>query len=250
MRVACCQFDIKWEDKPANYARVERLVRDAKLARETLLLLPEMFATGFTMNAGAIAEPTDGPTSRFVADLAKANGIYVLAGVVADGPRNEAWLFSPSGELSYRYAKIHPFTPGGESKHYLAGQTPSAFEVNGWRVSTAICYDLRFPEMFRKSAVRDAPLICVIASWPIMRDEHWMALLKARAIENQAYVAGNNRCGRDPNFAYSGRSQIISPLGEILADAGSDETIISAELDRESMQSYRAKLPFLDDAKL
>src|SRR5688572_23143786 len=99
MRVACCQFDIAWEDKPANYARVERLVRAAKLEPGTLLLLPEMFATGFSMNAHAIAEPTGGPTSRFVADLAKANDIFVLAGVVAEGPHNEAWLFNPAGEL-------------------------------------------------------------------------------------------------------------------------------------------------------
>ena len=250
MRVACCQFDIAWEDKAANYAKVERLVRGAKLELGTLLLLPEMFATGFSMNAAAIAEPPDGPTARFVASLARVNGLHVLAGIVGEGPRNEAWLFGPAGQLCYRYAKVHPFTPGGESKHYVAGPSPSSCDVGGWKVCTAICYDLRFPELFRKSAVRDAPLICVIASWPIMRDHHWAALLKARAIENQAYVAGANRCGRDPNFEYSGRSQIIGPMGEVLADAGNEEKIISAEMDLESLRGYRAKLAFLDDAKL
>jgi predicted amidohydrolase len=123
-------------------------------------------------------------------------------------------------------------------------------DVEGWNVQPTICYDLRFPELYRATGVRGAELICVIANWPAARESHWLTLLKARAIENQAYVAGVNRCGRDPNVEYSGRSQIIDPRGEVVADAGSAETIIAAELDREALRAYRAKFPALNDARL
>ena len=270
MRVACCQFDIAWEDKPANYRRVEALVREAKLAAGTLLLLPEMFATGFSMNAGGIAEPLDGPTAAFVAQLARAHDVHVLAGVGVSGaaggapqaqaeaeagdeigrPRNEALLFGPDGRLACRYAKVHRFTFAGEDARYGAGDRPVACDVAGWRVQPAVCYDLRFPELFRGVDARGAELICVIANWPAAREPHWLALLKARAIENQAYVAAVNRCGRDPNVAYAGRSQVIDPRGDVIADGGGDEQIISADLDLPSLRKYRAKFPALTDIRL
>ena len=256
MRVACCQLDIAWEDKPVNRARVERLVRDAKLPRGTVLLLPEMFATGFSMNARAIAEPPDGETARFVARLAREHGLHVIAGVVLrdDGgggqPRNEALAFDPAGTLVCRYAKVHRFSYANEHRHYAAGSAPTSFEVDGVPVQPTVCYDLRFPELFRTPATRGAALIGVIANWPAARDEHWTALLKARAIENQAFVAGVNRCGRDPNVAYSGRSQIVGPWGDVLADAGGDERIIHADLDLDRLRDYRRKFPALDDVRL
>src|SRR5688500_7635870 len=129
MRVACCQFDIAWEDKPENYRRASRLARSAKLPAGSLLLLPEMFATGFSMNADAIAEPPHGPTGLFLADLAIELGSHVLGGaVMSDGttprPRNEALLFDPTGKLVSRYAKVHRFSFAGEDQHYSAGDTP------------------------------------------------------------------------------------------------------------------------------
>ena len=253
MRVACCQFDIAWEDKPANYLRVERRLREAKLDPGTLLLLPEMFATGFSMNAAAIAETPDGPTAQFVAELAKSHGIYVLAGVVLSNgsqPRNEALLVDPAGKQICRYAKVHRFSFAGEDKHYAAGDTPVSCTVGDWKVQPTICYDLRFPELYRAPSVRGSELICVIANWPATRDSHWMALLKARAIENQAYVAGVNRCGRDPNVEYSGHSQIISPRGQVIEDAGDRDTIIRAAIDLEKLREYRAKFPALEDVRL
>lgn len=255
MRVACCQFDIAWQDKAANYGRVDVLVRAAGLEAGTLLLLPEMFATGFSMNAGAIAEAVDGPTATFVGSLARQHAIHVLAGVVIrpdDGtrPRNEALLFGPDGRLACRYAKIHRFTFAGEDGHYGAGDRPVTCEVAGWRVQPAVCYDLRFPELFRGPETRGAELICVIANWPAARESHWLALLRARAIENQAYVAAVNRCGRDPNVAYSGRSQIIDPRGEMLADGGGEEGVIRAELDLDALRDYRDRFPALNDVRL
>jgi omega-amidase len=254
MRVACCQFDIAWEDKPANYARVEQFVREAKLEHGTLLLLPEMFATGFSMNAAAIAETPEGQTAHFVSELAETHGLHVLAGIVLDDrgeqPRNEALLFDASGKLACRYAKVHRFSFAGEDRHYAAGSEPVKCAVVGCTVQPTVCYDLRFPELFRTRATRGAELICVIANWPAARHSHWMALLKARAIENQAYVAAVNRCGRDPNVEYSGRSQIVSPWGEVMEDAGSGEAVIRAELDLPRLREYRAKFPALNDVRL
>jgi len=117
-------------------------------------------------------------------------------------------------------------------------------------VQPAVCYDLRFPELFRTPAARGAELICVIANWPAARESHWLALLKARAIENQAYVAAVNRCGRDPNVEYAGRSQIIGPRGEVLEDAGNGEAVIAAELDATLLRQYRGQFPALGDVRL
>jgi omega-amidase len=256
MQVACCQFDIAWEDKPANYRRVAEMARAAKLEPGTLLLLPEMFATGFSMNVERTAEPVDGPTVRFLSELAVAHRVHVVGGVALaqkgrdDRPRNEAVVVDPSGNIVRRYAKVHPFSPGTEDRHYAAGLDPIDFDWEGCRVSPTVCYDLRFPELFRRAMARaEVELLTVIANWPAPRIEHWAALLRARAIENQAYVAGCNRVGTDPSLTYNGRSQIIDPAGNVLADAGTDEIVIRADLDLASLREYRRKLPFLADMK-
>ena len=258
MQLACCQFDIAWEDKPANYRRVEGLVRDAGLEAGALLLLPEMFATGFSMNADAVAEPPDGPTVRFLSELAARHRIHVVGGVAVADPRrggrpcNEAVVAAPSGEVVARYAKAYPFTPGTEDRHYAAGTDPVDFAWSGSRVSPTVCYDLRFPELFRRAlarAGRAVEVFTVIANWPASRVEHWATLLRARAIENQAFVAGCNRVGADPALAYTGRSQIIDPGGGVLADAGNEETVIRAALDLHNLREYRRKLPFLSDMR-
>jgi predicted amidohydrolase len=255
MHLACCQFDIAWEDKPANYRRVAALVREAKLPPDTLLLLPEMFATGFTMNVAATAEPLEGPTARFLSDLAKEHNLFVVGGaVVTDAatgkPRNEALTFDPRGQLSAHYAKVYPFSLSREHEHHAAGERVVPFDWAGGRVSPAVCYDLRFPELFRRSAGEGAEVLPVIANWPVTREAHWTTLLRARAIENQAYAAGCNRTGKDGNaLVYSGRSQIIDFRGDVLADAGGEETVISAPVDLPALRDYRRSLPFLADMR-
>ena len=258
MQLACCQFDIAWEDKPANYRRVTDLVRAAKLAPGTLLLLPEMFATGFSMNADALAEPPDGPTVKFLSELASANKLHVIGGVAIAVPKrggrpcNEAVVVDPAGKVAARYQKVYPFSPGTENQHYAAGAEPIVFDWSGCRVAPTVCYDLRFPELFRRAMARSGravELMTNIANWPVARIEHWSALLRARAIENQAYVAGCNRVGKDPVLSYTGRSQIIDPSGNVLADAGDQETIIRASLDLANLRTYRQKLPFLSDMR-
>jgi omega-amidase len=251
--IACAQFDIAWEDKPANYRIASETVRKASLPPGSLFVLPEMFATGFTMNAAKVEEPPEGPTHQFLASMARDHRIYVAAGVVQKGPdgkaRNEMLAFSPEGQLLARYAKMHPFTPGGEAEHYAAGDEVVQFDWQGLRVTPFICYDLRFPELFRKAAKWGTDLFLDIASWPSARTNHWVTLLQARAIENQAFVLGNNRCGTDPKFSYLGRSMIVDYAGNVLADAGEHAGVISASLDATGMQAYRFKLPFLKDMR-
>ena len=255
MRIACCQFDIAWENKPANYKRVSSLVREARQEAGTLLLLPEMFATGFSMNTADTAEPLDGPTARFLSQLARENNVHVVGGAVvvdaASGrPRNEALAFDPGGRLVAHYAKVYPFCLSREGEHHAAGERVTPFEWQGARVSAAVCYDLRFPELFRRSAREGAEVLPVIANWPRTRQVHWETLLRARGIENQAYVGGCNRVGTDGNkLEYEGGSRIIDFNGDVLADAGGEETVISASVDLMALRDYRRRLPFLADMR-
>src|SRR3954468_15816689 len=160
MQIACYQFDIAWEDKAANYKQVESRVRAAELAPGTLLVLPEMFNTGYSMNAAAVTEPIDGPTVQFVSELASRYALYVVAGAAIFGPsgrpRNEALAFGPDGRLLARYAKTYPFSLAKEHEHFESGRDIVGFDWHGCRVTLAVCYDLRFPELFRRAAVQNA----------------------------------------------------------------------------------------------
>ncbi len=218
MNAYALQFDIIWEDKPANFEKVRHLLMQTPPERNSLVVLPEMFATGFSMNADAIAEPYGGETERFLASTAREFGVCLVAGAAMRGrdgrARNKALVFSPTGELLAFYAKMRPFTPGGEREHYAAGERTAAFCWDDCMVSPFICYDLRFPELFRQAIAAHRPeLFVVIANFPEKRISHWVSLLKARAIENQACVVGVNRIGSDPFYTYGGRSLIIDPQG-------------------------------------
>jgi predicted amidohydrolase len=236
LNVLGVQLDIVWENKLANHDKVRRLLSAAKPEPGALVVLPEMFATGFSMNA-----PDD--TGEFLSDIARDYRANVLGGIVRNR-RNEAVLFDAGGREVARYAKMHPFTFAGEV--FEPGTEPVLVDCGEFKLAPAICYDLRFPELFRR--VR-ADLFAIIANWPTSRLDHWLTLLKARAIENQAYVIGVNRCGRDPNADYPGRSQIISPRGEVLADAGEGEGAMPATLDLSELQAYRRKFPVLMDLR-
>lgn len=254
MNVIAIQFDIAWENKSANFQKVRGLLDQAKPAKESLVVLPEMFATGFTMNTGPMAEEYGGETESFLSDCSKSYGIWLIAGAPMrsrqGNPRNKALVYSPDGKLCAYYSKMHPFTLGGEADHYTAGKKPTIFSWHDCIVSPFVCYDLRFPEIFRQAAAQAKPqLYAIIASWPEKRIHHWIRLIQARAIENQAFVVGVNRIGKDPYFTYPGRSIIVDFNGEIIADAGDRETAIQAALDLPTLAKYRNGLPFLDDMK-
>jgi omega-amidase len=253
MKLYCCQTDIKWENKEANHERARKLLAAAAPERRSLVLLPEMFATGFSMNVGAIDDTPSAATAKFLAQLARDFGVYVVGGLVTAAPDsqgyNQAAVFDPAGRELARYTKMQPFSLGAETKHYHAGTEPAFFAWEDLRVSPFICYDLRFPELFRAAVRQDAQLFTVIANWPVTRIQHWITLLQARAIENQAYVAGVNRCGTDPKYKYNGRSVIIDPHGTILADAGDGERVISADIDPAVVTNWRAEFPALRDMR-
>ena len=253
MKLCCCQTDITWEDKAANHARALKLLDAARPERNSLVLFPEMFATGFSMNVTGINDGTSGETENFLSGLAKEFSVYIAGGLVTaaeDGRgRNQAAVFDPNGHELTRYTKMQPFSLGAEAKHYHSGIEPKFFTWEGLKVSPFICYDLRFPELFRSAVRSGAQLFTVIANWPVTRIHHWVTLLQARAIENQAYVAGVNRCGADPKYKYNGRSIIVDPHGSILADAGDGERVISAEIDPAVVTNWRAEFPALRDMR-
>jgi predicted amidohydrolase len=252
MQVIGLQIDSVWENKAANHDKVLSLLDKAKPQAGALVVLPEMFASGFSMNVAAIHDESR-ETQGFLARVAAERKIYLMGGVVMKDKsghgRNEAVVYSPEGGEVARYCKLQPFTLGGEMEYYAPGERVCLFKCQEFTVAPFICYDLRFPEVFRAATVRGANLIVVIASWPAVRDDHWGALLKARAIENLAYVVGVNRCGNDPKLYHSGRSHIYDPHGRALADAGSEEGWIEARLELQPLLDWRRSFPALSDIR-
>lgn len=248
------QFDPVWENAEASRSRVLSLLERQPPRAGSLVVLPEMFTTGFSLNAEVTAEPVGGPTDAWLRSTARRFGITLVGGWVRRGEdgraANEAVAVGSDGAELAVYRKQRPFAPGGEGAQYAAGTSGCCFDWAGLRVAPFICYDLRFPELFRAAAARWRPeLFVVIASWPDKRTAHWLKLLQARAIENQAYVLGVNRVGDDPTHHHEGRSVLVDYFGEIVADAGTGEGVVSAALDRASLADYRCKLPFLDDLR-
>ncbi len=255
-RIYCVQFDIAWEDKPANHRQVQSLLEAARPEAGSLILLPELFDVGFSLNVETCSEQATGHASeRFCADLARRLEIYVQ-GASIQRPAghalatNNAVVFNPGGELICRYEKIHPFSAGREPEAYVGGEAIRTFDWQGVRVCPFICYDLRFPEIWRAAAVyRHAELFTIGANWPVPRHHHWLTLLEARAIENLAWVAAVNRVGDDPFLQYGGGSRIVSHAGEVVADAGDRTGVISAEIDIEAMRAWRDSFGALRDVR-
>lgn len=252
MRIAALQSDIVWEDPATNFARLSPWIRAAAAADARLLLLPEMFACGFSMATDRIREPVGGPTTEFLLEQAREHGLWIGGSLpeieeVADRPTNTLVLAGPGGEI-FRYRKIHPFSFAGEDKHYRAGTDFVTVNIEGLRCTLFVCYDLRFADEFWATApATDAYL--VVANWPETRRHHWVSLLTARAIENQAYVVGVNRVGRGGNLVYTGDSRIIDPMGRTLAAGAEQETLLLADLDAEEVRATRHALPFLPDRR-
>ncbi|MDQ2749597.1 MAG: carbon-nitrogen family hydrolase [Actinomycetota bacterium] len=251
MKVAAIQHDIVWEDAAATRRHVTPLISQAAASGARLIALTEMFATGFSMQPERIAEDEGGPTETFLLEQAGQHGAYLVASIAQRGPdgnyRNNAVLATPSGEV-HRYAKIHPFGYAGEAEHYTAGERHVTVEVEGLRVSLFVCYDLRFADEFWERA-GDTDIYVVPANWPEPRREHWRTLLRARAIENQAYVLGVNRVGTVKDMRYVGDSALIDPHGRTLAEASLGEAVLVAEVSAQSVMSVRAEFPFLADRR-
>lgn len=254
MIVAALQTNIVWEDPQANFTRLRPKLAEAAAVGARLIVLPEMFSYGFSMNTAAIAEPFDGPSVAFLAEQARDLGVWICGSVPefpsagAERPANTLVLAGPGGER-HRYRKRHPFSFANEHVYYIAGDGDLTVELEHLRVSTAICYDLRFADDFWAQA-EATDLYVVVANWPTRRREHWQTLLRARAIENQAWVIGLNRVGEGGGIDYSGDSMIIDPWGEVVCSASRDETMLLANVDVERVREARTKFPVLQDRRL
>ncbi len=252
MIVAGIQHDIVWEDPEMNFEHLSPMIADAARRGARLVVLTEMFSTGFSMHTERTAEAPDGASVGFLIEHAREHGIAVCASVperVGDDPRpfNQLVVALPDG-TTHRYAKRHPFSFGREDAHFASGDGFLTLTIEDVRCSFFVCYDLRFADDFW--ALAPATDCYVIpANWPASRREHWLTLLQARAIENQAYVVGVNRVGRGGKLDYAGDSVIIDPFGETCVHAGSDETVITAEVDPARVAQVRTEYPFLQDRR-
>lgn len=246
MKVLLIQTDIRWNNPAANRDQLEQKIFAADAT--DLIVLPEMFSTGFCTQPRGIAEADLG-TLTWMQQVAHTKQA-ALAGSIATEENghyyNRFYFVFPDGHYTY-YDKHHLFTYGGEHKEYTAGNERVVVEYNGWRILLQVCYDLRFPVWTRNYDNYD--MILYVASWPTPRVEAWSALLRARAIENLCYVAGVNRVGDDPNCNYCGGSVLLDYIGKPLAEAVmGQEGILTGELSREALSAFRDKFPALQDA--
>jgi predicted amidohydrolase len=256
-RIAAIQHDIAWCDRDANFAHLAPLIAGAAASGARLVLLSETYSTGFATDRADLGEPEGGPSSQFLAAQAREHGVWVGGScpeIPADAepgdarPYNSFVLAGPAGEV-VRYRKIHPFTYGNEHEHFRAGDAFTQVTIDGLRFTLFVCYDLRFADEFWQLA-ESTDVYLVPANWPESRRAHWVSLLQARAIENQAYVVGCNRVGTGGNgLAYAGDSRIIDPSGEVLASAAVTESILLADISAERVTEIRDRFRFLPDRR-
>ncbi|MES2800230.1 MAG: nitrilase-related carbon-nitrogen hydrolase [Bacteroidota bacterium] len=255
LTISLVQADQKWEDKTANFLNYERLLDANELG--DVVLLPEMFHTGFSMNTELLGETMEESQGlQWLKENAKRRNIAIYTSlIIKDGEHyfNRGVFVEPDGKTT-TYDKRKTFGLAGEDNFYSSGKEKSVVNFKGWNIFLQICYDLRFPEICRnqldENGVANYDLLLYVANWPETRSLHWNTLLQARAIENQCYVAGVNRVGSAPNnLSYSGNSQVVDLLGNVQAMEPHKEGLVSFELNGSILTETRQKLPFLKDAQ-
>jgi predicted amidohydrolase len=250
LRITMIQAPIAWEDRDANLAAYGRLIRRA--GRETdLIVLPETFTTGFTMNVEAVADPMDGPTVATLKTWAAEHRAAIAGSFIAGEENryyNRAFFVTPDGGVSY-YDKRHLFRMAGEDKRFTPGGRPVIVGYQGWNICLQVCYDLRFP-VWSRNVDNAYDLLLYAANWPGARIGAWNVLLPARAVENMAFVCGVNRTGIDGNgIPYSGHSAVYSPKGEQIAGAGTaHEQVVDCILAKDDLERLRTRFPAWMDA--
>ena len=256
LSVTIIQPNLHWEDRAANLEMFSHKI--SALKNTEVVLLPEMFSTGFTMSVNELAEDMDGETIGWMRNTARINKIVLVGSVIIQVKNiffNRLICMMPTGEF-VSYDKRHLFAYAGEDQHFHSGSKRLIASINGWRINLQVCYDLRFPVWARQQGPKDSSaepgeydLLVYVANWPAKRAHAWKTLLAARAIENQAYVIGVNRVGIDGNgIVYSGDSQVIDPLGEIVGHIGDVEDSLTIKLEKKNLVEVREKFPFLKDA--
>lgn len=254
MRAHLLQLDLAWEDPEANFRLVESALDRARPNPGDLALLPELFDSGFSFRTEKNAD-TNNRTLRFLLDLADDLGITIQGSRTirpcdCDKAFNGATIAAPDQKLLAEYRKIHPFTFGREPEFFSGGSEVLTYPWNDLTVCPAICYDLRFPELFRIGLTKGTQLFALGANWPSARQHHWRALTIARAIENQAFVLAVNRTGSDPHLHYAGGTIAIGPKGDILGELGSEPGTLSVEIDPDILHTWRKIFPAWKDKRL
>ncbi|MFD1361712.1 carbon-nitrogen family hydrolase [Lentibacillus salinarum] len=253
-KMALIQMDVTYGDPKVNFARVSKWVMDAASTGADIIVLPELWDTGYDLERlDVLADKDAKATTEFLSDLAKQLNVVIIGGSVAeeskDGMKNTMLVIDRNGELIQTYSKLHLFQLMDEHLHLVEGHDAADFELEGVPSAGFICYDIRFPEWLRKSAVNGAKVMYVVAEWPKPRIDHWRVLLQARAIENQCYVVACNRVGADPKNEFGGMSLVVDPWGEIVAEGGSEEKMVLAEIDLNKVDDVRQQIPIFRDRR-
>ncbi|AZN42053.1 carbon-nitrogen family hydrolase [Paenibacillus albus] len=256
LRIALVQMHVDAGNPDANYERLKVKLDEAVEGAEKpdLIMLPEMWNTGYALEQiDQLADPNGERTKAMLSAFAREHHVQLIGGSIAEkrdnGVFNTIYAFNEHGEVIADYSKIHLFRLMDEEKHLLAGEKLGQLQVAGADAGMMICYDIRFPELARKLALNGAKAMFVPAQWPNPRLHHWRTLLLARAIENQMFVIACNRCGTSGTSTFFGHSLIIDPWGEIIAEAGEEETILRAEIDLSLVDAVRAKIPVFEDRR-
>ncbi len=245
LKIRAIQSDILWENPKGNLEKLTVMLEDA--ASGELIVLPEMFATGFSMRPDKIAQPMHGEIVAWMCDNSHEKMICGTVAIEEAGKYYNRFIACYGGTVVAVYDKRHLFSYAGEDKHYSAGNSNIVFEYRGWKIKPLVCYDLRFPVWCRNREVADLMIFC--ANWPSARIHAWNTLLPARAIENQCYVLGVNRAGADGNGKmHNGHSQLLDPLGICMHNMGEAERKATFEIETQKIQSVRNEFPFLKDA--
>ncbi|MBU0474546.1 MAG: hydrolase [Bacteroidetes bacterium] len=252
MKIGLIQYSPVWENPKETIKIIEALITSVDLSDVSLLIFPEMSLTGFTMSSKIFAEEIDGVSFTYFMQLSRRLKKHIFAGIIEKDEKdvyNSLIHFDNNGLIRVVYRKIHPFSFAKEDKNFKAGNETIITKVNNVTFGLSICYDLRFPELYRQYGKKRADVLINIANWPVARIQHWDILLQARAIENQCYMIGVNRIGDDPFLEYPGHSAGVNPMGEIL-NLNFAESISIIEIDVEKVKTLRETLPFLDDMKM
>jgi predicted amidohydrolase len=252
--IALAQMAISLDRPEANYQAAQSMATKAVAQDADLLVLPELWATGYNLGrAREQAAPLDQGHFALMAELAQVHGLYVTGTALEENPGgrpfNTAALYGPDGRCLGAYRKVHLWAPLGEVEHLTPGDALPVFELPWGTVAMAICYDLRFPELWRRFADAGAQLILIPAEWPIRRVEHWRLLLRARAVENQLYVAGCNRAGGDADGKFGGHSAAVDPWARVLVEGGSEPNLLVTPIDLDDVARARRLFPFLTDRR-
>lgn len=254
MRVALAQLDIQFGDPDANYQQVEVAIQRAAEQTVDVIVLPEMWNTGYALTRLNVVADDDGQRTRqLLSKLARQFRVNIVGGSVAvardDHYYNEMLVIDRHGQLVSQYDKVHRFGLMVEDRYITAGATENVFELDDVAAMGVICYDIRFPEWLRKQAAQGPRVIFVSAEWPTQRQMQWRLLLQARAIENQAFVVAVNRVGSDPDNQFGGQSLVIDPLGDLLAIGGAHPQLITATLDLAQVERVRGQIPVFEDRR-